>query len=393
MKLNHKSCKTAEKREKAYKLSDGGGLYLEVMPSGSKYWRLKYRINGKEKRLAIGVFPQVSLAAARDEREKAKKLLVENKDPSELKKLEKLTAQISSENTFEGIAREWHEKQRTGWTAHHADTVMKRLEADIFPKIGSRPIAEISSISLLSTIQIIEKRGAIDIAHRARQTCGQIFRYSIATGRSKDDPSVALKGALTARKVKHRAYLKEDELPEYLAKLKAYDGDRLTKLAMKVLLLTFLRSAELRGGRWEEINWTKKEWRIPAERMKMKEEHIVPLADQTIALLKDIQKISGNREHIFPNSVTPNKIMSENTLLYALYRMGYHSRATAHGFRATASTILNENGHRSDIIEAQLAHAERNNVRAAYNHAQYLTERREMMQWWADYIERVKHAS
>ena len=388
MNLNHKSCKTAEKREKSYKLSDGGGLYLEVMPSGSKYWRLKYRINGKEKRLAIGVFPQVGLADAREERERAKKLLAANKDPSELKKLEKLTAQISSENTFEGIAREWHLKQKVGWTAHHADTVMKRLEADIFTKIGNRPIAEISSIELLSTIQLIEKRGAVDIAHRARQTCGQIFRYSIATGRSKDDPSVALKGALTPRKVKHRAYLKENELPEYLEKLEIYDGDHLTKLAMKVLLLTFLRSAELRGGRWEEIDWTKKEWRIPAERMKMKEEHIVPLADQTIALLKEIQNISGNREHIFPSRQTPSKVMSENTLLYALYRMGYHSRATAHGFRSTASTILNENGHRSDVIEAQLAHSEGNKVRAAYNHAKYIPERRTMMQWWANYIEK-----
>ena len=390
MKLNHNLCKNAKPAEKARKLSDGGGLYLEVMPNGGKYWRLKYRFHGKEKRLAIGVFPQISLAEAREERERAKKLLAENKDPSQLKQLEKLTSKVSSENTYESVAREWHEKQKEGWKENHAEAVMRRLERDIFPKIGNRPIAEITAPELLAVIRIIEKRGALDVAHRAKQTSGQIFRYAIATGRAKHDPSADLKGALKVRKVQNRAYLKESELPEYLAKLESYEGERLTYLALRVLLLTFLRSAELRGGRWEEINWQKKEWRIPAERMKMKEEHIVPLADQTIDLLKEIQKISGNREHIFPNSVRPSKIMSENTLLYALYRMGYHSRATAHGFRSTASTILNENGFRADVIERQLAHGERNKIRASYNHAEYLPERRDMMQWWANYIDGVK---
>lgn len=389
MKLTHTACKNAPSADKPRKMADGGGLYLEIMPNGSKYWRLKYRMNGKEKRLAIGVFPQVGLADAREEREKAKKLIATGQDPSELKKLEKLTKQVSAENSFEEVAREWHEKQADGWTEKYAKTVMTRFESDIFPKIGSRPISEITALELLSVIRIIEKRGAIDVAGRAKQTSGQVFRYAIATGRATNDPSKDLKGALKTRKVQSHAFLKEKDLPEYLKKLAEYDGDRLTRYALTLLLLTFVRSGELRGARWEEISWDKREWRIPAERMKMREEHIVPLTDQTIALLRDIQKISGNREFLFPNSIKPNKIMSENTLLYSLYRMGYHSRATAHGFRSTASTILNENGFRSDVIERQLAHAERNKIRASYNHAEYLPERRKMMQWWADYIEKV----
>ncbi len=389
MKLTDTLCRNAKAKQKPYKLFDGRGLYLNVTKNGSKYWRFKYRWHDKEKLLALGIYPEVSLAKARAKQSEAQDLLADGKDPSEERRRAKLLSKISNEISFEGIAREWHKKHHTQWTSRHADTVLKRLEADIFPQIGSRPIAEISPPELLAVLRIIEKRGAINIAHRAKQTCGQIFRYGVATGHVKHDPSADLRGALTPCKAKHRAYLKESELPEYLEKLEAYDGDRLTKLALKILLLTFLRSAELRGGHWSEINLSKKEWRIPAERMKMKTELIVPLANQTVLLLKEIQKISGNREHIFPNARTPNKIMSENTLLYALYRMGYHSRATAHGFRSTASTILNENGHRSDVIEAQLAHIERNHVRAAYNHAQYLPERREMMQWWADYMENL----
>lgn len=238
--------------------------------------------------------------------------------------MQKLTAQISSENTFEALAYEWHSKQLESWTANHAQAVIRRLKADVFSKIGHSPIADITAAELLAMISLIEKRGAIDVAHRAKQTCGQIFRYAIATSRASSNPADELRGALKNRKVQHRPYLKESELPEFLHKLEMYDGDKLIYLALRVLLLTFVRSAELRGATWNEINWEKAEWRIPAERMKMKEEHIIPLATQTIALLENIRNISGNREHIFPNSRTPQKIMSENTLLYALYRMGYH---------------------------------------------------------------------
>lgn len=394
MKLSDAECKALGRdgsKTKA-KLADGGGLYLELLESGNKVWRLKYRINGKEKRLTIGKYPLVALKDARKARDDAKSQLLANVDPSEQKRLKKLTSQINSDNHFEGVAREWHEKKAEGWTKTHALALMKRLEADIFPKIGHRPIAEIEAPELLAVLRLIEKRGAVEVAQKAKQTCGQIFRYAIATGRAKHDPSADLKGALKTRKAKNHAYIKEGDLPEYLTRLEAYDGDRLTKLGLKLLLLTFVRSAELRGAMWQEINWDKAEWRIPAERMKMKEEHIVPLSTQALGILREVQGISGNREHIFPNNVTPNKMMSENTLLYALYRMGYHSRATTHGFRSTASTILNEHGFRPDVIERQLAHGERNKIRAAYNHAEYLPERREMMQWWGDYTHLVRGA-
>ncbi len=238
-------------------------------------------------------------------------------------------------------------------------------------------------------LRVIEKKGILDQARRVMRMTGQIFRYAIATGRAERNPVPDLQGALKTQAVQHRSYLKESELPAYLTKMGTYDGHPQTKLALRFLLLTFVRSIELRAAQWEEIDWKKAEWRIPAERMKMKELHIVPLSRQAIAVLREVEKHSGNRQYLFPNLHQPTAFMSENTMLYALYRMGYHSRATGHGFRSTASTILNEHGYRADVIERQLAHGERNNVRAAYNHAQYLPERRKMMQWWADYLDKV----
>ena len=387
MPLTNTACKNAKPAVKPRKLADGGGLYLEVSPSGSKYWRWKYRFNGKEKRLAFGVYPEISLDDARERRTQARKMLLEGKDPGAVKKQEKLVSKIAHENTFENIAREWHETKKGAWTGRHPETVMKKLEGDLFPKLGTCPITEITAPELLATIRVIESRGALDMARRALQISGQVFRYAIVTGRAVRDPSGDLKGALKTAPTKHHAFLKENELSEYMSKLESYDGHHLTKLAMKLMLLTFLRTKELRGARWDEIDFDKKEWRVPAARMKMKDLHIVPLTKQAIALLYEVQAHSGNREHLFPNQHEPRKIMSENTLLFALYRMGYHSRATVHGFRSTASTILNENGFRKDVIERQLAHSERDNVRAAYNHAEYLPERRKMMQWWADYID------
>jgi len=393
MPLNDIACKGFKPENKSYKKSDEKGLYLEVMPNGSKYWRFKYRYNKKEKRLSIGVYPEVSLKEARNKRDEARKLLAENIDPSQQKKLEKITKHINSENSFESIAREWHEQKKPSWTERHAHYVLTRLEADIFPKIGYRPINEIKAPELLVALKEIEKRGAIDIAHRAMQTSGQIFRYAIATGRAEHDISADLKGALQTRKKKHYNKLPEKELPDFLSKLEKYDteyqGDKLTKLAFKLLINTFLRTTEIRGARWEEFNFDKKEWRIPAERMKMKEEHIVPLSKQSLEIIEEIKLITGNRELLFPNVNNANKPISENTLLYALYRMGYRGRTTTHGFRSTASTILHENRFPSDVIEIQLSHAERNEVKASYNFAKYLPERRQMMQWWSDYIERA----
>lgn len=396
MKLTDIAIKKAKPKDKPYKLTDGDGLFLLVHPNGGRYWRFKYRANGQEKLMAFGTYPEVSLADAREKRRLNRILVAEGKDPNEVKKQKKLVAAIITENTYENIAREWHATKKPSWSGRHPETVMKKLEGDLFPDLGQRPITEITAQELLAVIRKIEKRGALDMAKRALQITGQIYRYAIITGRAQRDITADLKGALKTAKTQHRAFLREDELPEYLRKLEAYDkegGELLTKLALKMLLLTFVRSSELRGALWSEIDFDKKEWRIPAERMKMNELHIVPLANQTIALLKEIKLLTGHREHVFPNHQSPNKIMSENTLLFALYRMGYRSRATAHGFRSTASTILNENGFRADVIERQLAHGERDNVRSAYNHAQYLKERHEMMKWWAKHIDKLKDKS
>ena len=267
------------------------------------------------------------------------------------------------------------------------------MEADIFSNLGDVPINEITSPQLLAVLKKIEARGALDIAKRARQTCGQIFRYAVATGRADSDVSFSLKDTLKSTKKSHYASLNESELPEFLSLLKTYDGHLQTQLAIKFTILTFTRTGEVRGAVWEEIDLDKKEWRIPAERMKMNQLHIVPLADQVIELLDQLKKLAGNNKYIFPSQSSSVKPMSENTMLYAVYRMGYHSRTTIHGFRSTASTILNEQGFRPDVIERQLAHGEQNAIRAAYNHAQYIPERRQMMQHWADYIERVQDNS
>jgi integrase len=389
MPLTDILCKTTKPADKPKKLSDEKGLYLEVMPGGSKYWRMKYRFANKEKRLAFGVYPEVSLKEARDKRDAARQLLRDGIDPSKAKKEIKRQIMLEAENSFESLAREWHHNQKPSWTDKYAIKVLRRLEADIFPTLGSRQINEITAQELLFAVRAIEKRGATYISHVALQNCGQVFRYAIATGKAQHDLSADLRGALKTRKQVHYNSLPEKELPEFLKKLEDYDGDLQTKLALQFLILTFVRTSEVRGARWEEINFDKKEWRIPAERMKMREEHIVPLSKQAIAILEALQPISSHWENIFPNRVKPKNPISENTMLYAMYRMGYHSRATPHGFRSTASTILNENGFKPDVIERQLAHAERNKVRASYNHAQYLPERRQMMQWWADYLNRA----
>jgi len=389
MSLTDTACKNAKTEAKPRKLADSGGLYLEVMPSGSKYWRMKYRFAGKEKRLAFGVYPEVSLAKAREKRDDARKVLAAGSDPSEIKKETKRQIAIKAENNMEAIAREWYEHHLHEWKPHYARDVINRLETHIFPKLGNRPIADINSTELLACLKVIEKSGALDMAQRMMQTCGQVYRYAIITGRTRYNPVNDLRGALKTPVRKHHAHLKADELPEFLTKLETYDGEPQTKLALKFLMLTFVRTTELRGAKWEEVNFDKAEWRIPAERMKMKDPHIVPLSTQAIAVLRELQNHSGNREHVFPNQQSPSKCMSENTMLYALYRLGYHSRTTGHGFRATASTILNEHGFAPDHIERQLAHCERNKVRAAYNHAQYLPERRKMMQWWGDYLDNM----
>jgi len=387
MALSDAKVRNATPQAKAYKITDGEGMFLLVTPPGSKYWRFKYHFAGKEKLLALGVYPEVSLADARERRAQARKTLAAGKDPGEAKREAKLLAVLKSENTFEALAREWHEQHRHKWVTHYSVCVLNRLETYIFPKIGSRPVPDIGAQELLSVLRIVEKSGALDLAQRIMQSCGQIFMYAIATGRAVRNPVPDLRGALKTPVKTHHAHLKASDLPEYLQKLEGYDGAPETKLALKMLLLTFVRTTELRAAEWTEIDLDRAEWRIPAERMKMKELHIVPLSHQAVAVLRELKKHSGNRQYLFPNQHNLVSFMSENTMLYALYRMGYHSRTTGHGFRSTASTILNEHGFQPDVIERQLAHCERNKVRAAYNHAQHLPERRKMMQWWADYLD------
>ena len=389
MSLTDAAVRNAKPRNKPYKLSDGGGLFLWVQPSGGKWWRYKYRFVGKEKSLALGSYPDVSLAEARERHALARKVVSSGNDPGEVKKEAKRLAILKHVNTFEAISREWCEGRRHKWVTSYGEAMLTRLENHVFPKMGDRPISDITAPELLSILRVVEQTGALDLAQRLLQASGQIFRYAIATGRTQRNPAVDLRGALKPPVRKHQAYLKADELPEYLRKLEAYDGNPQTRLALQFLLLTFVRTGELRGAEWAEIDFHKAEWRIPAERMKMRELHIVPLSRQAIGVLRELQPLTGQWRYVFPNQHKPSGCMSENTMLFGLYRMGYHSKATGHGFRSTASTILNEHGFTPDVIERQLAHSERNTVRAAYNHAQYLTERRKMMQWWADYLDGV----
>lgn len=361
-------------------------MYLEVMPSGAKYWRLKYRIDGKEKRAALGVYPNVSLLEARKARDSIKDSVRAGLDPTHEKRRLKLERTLDRATSFEAVAREWHDKQKVGWTEKHANRVWKMIETELLAALGARPIREISAPELLAVMRTIESRDALDISHRCLQTASQIFRYAIATGRADRDPAPDLRGALKTRAAVHMKRIGESELPELMQKIATYDGDLQTRLALQLLALTFVRTVELRNAEWSEIDEAKAEWRIPAEKMKMRSEHIVPLSTQALEVIRQLREINGNWQLLFPSRTNARKPISENTVLYALYRLGYHSRMTGHGFRGLASTILNENGFNSDWIERQLAHTDQNSVRAAYNHAQYLQERCRMMQWWGDYL-------
>jgi integrase len=375
------------------KLADGGGLYLELMPSGTKKWRLKFRHQGKENRLTFGNYPAITLAMARERRSEAKAQLADGADPAACRDTARREAQVRSSNVFGLVANEWYETKKAGWSLSHAARVRKQLDREVGPAFGARPIAEITAPELLAAVRKIEARGALETASKTLQTCGQVFRYAIATGRAERDVAADLRGALKARPVTNLTRISEAELPELLAKIDTYPGDPLTRFALQLLTRTFVRTKELRFAEWAEFDLQKAEWRIPAAKMKSDVLHIVPLSTQVIGQLKALQGLTGSRRWLFPNSSKPEKPMSENTVLYALYRMGYHSRMTGHGFRGLASTILNENGFNRDWIERQLAHVERDSVRSAYNHAEYLAERRRMMQWYSDHLDQLMNES
>ena len=390
--LTDPKCRNATSEGKAIrKLSDGGGLYLWVYEDGRKYWRLRYWLGGKEKSLSLGVYPDVGLKAARTKREAERKHLDNKLDPSAERKADKRRTKLSLENSFEAVAEEWHAKQVHTWVASHALDVKRRLEKNIYPHLGRRPIAGIEAPELLATVRKIEGRGAHDLSHRVLSVCGQVFRYGVATGRCKSDISKDLRGALTPHKPKKQAAVRPEELPALLRAIAGYDeiGDKQTRLALQLLANTFVRTNELIGAEETEFDLEGAMWKVPASRMKMKQEHLVPLSRQVIAMLKELKDIGGGSRFVFPGR-NRDKPVSNNTMLFALYRLGYKGKMTGHGFRAVASTILNETGYRSEVIERQLAHSERDEVRAAYNRAEYLPERKKMMQQWSDYIDSVE---
>lgn len=392
MPLTNIAVKNATPSEKPIKLFDGGGLFLYVAPTGGKSWRLKYRFQGKEKLLSFGTYPEITLGEARDKRDQARKLLAIDVDPSESKKAQKAANIENGENSFEIISREWFGKFSPGWAATHSDKIIRRLERDVFPWLGKSPIAEIKASELLSTLRRVEERGAVESAHRILQNCGQIFRYAIATGRSEKDPSIALRGAIPPSKVKHHSSIIEPKMiGELLRAINGYQGTLVTKCALRLAPLFFVRPGELRKAEWTEFNFENLEWRIPADRMKMREQHIVPLSKQAVAVLRDLQPLTGNGRYVFPGARTNGRPMSENTVNAGLRRLGYtNDQMTGHGFRSMASTLLNEQGWHRDAIERQLAHAERSAVRAAYNYAEHLPERQKMMQAWADYLDKLE---
>ena len=377
------------------RLADGHGMYLEVTAAGGKYWRMKYRHVGKEKRLALGVYPAVSLAEARKKRDKARNDLVEGEDPGQTKRDAKLARALLDATTFEKVARQWWEHWKGPRSPRHAEYVLRRLEVDVFPVLGSRPIAEVTAPQLLAMAKRIEARGALDIAKRSLQTCGQIMRFAVAHGVIERNPSADVKpsDALKPRRKENYARLDAKEVPELLRKIEAYQGSSYTRLAMKLMAYTFVRTGELIAARWEEFDLEAGEWRIPASRMKMRLPHIVPLAPQAIEVVQALQTLSTGRSLLFPGERDHERPMSNNTILAALKRMGYAGRMTGHGFRGIASTILHEQGYPHHLIELQLAHQERDQVAAAYNHATHLAERRAMMKDWAAHLDKLRRGA
>ena len=386
MKLNARQVDAAKPREKAYKLADGAGLYLEVVPSGSRYWRMKYRFNGKEKRMAFGVYPAVSLAQARALRDDAKKKLAEGIDPSLAKKEEKLVRDVQLNNTFQAVALEWHGTKVSRWSEGYASDIIEAFNKDIFPYIGQQPVNEIKPLVLLNVLRRIESRGATEKAKKVRQRCSEVFRYAIVTGRAEYNPAADLTSAMSGHESKHYPFLTVEELPDFFKALAGYTGSPLVVLAARLLILTGVRTGELRGAFWSEFDLEKAVWEIPAERMKMKRPHLVPLSSQALEIVQQLKVMSGQYPLVFPGRNDPRKTMSEASINQVFKRIGYTGRVTGHGFRHTMSTILHEEGFNTAWIETQLAHVDKNAIRGTYNHALYLEGRREMMQWYADYI-------
>ena len=394
MALSDTAIRSAKPQDKPAKLFDGGGLFLLVTPNGGKWWWLKYRFGGKEKLLSLGVYPAVSLKEARKRREEAKEQIAMGIDPGANRKAVKEAVRAEAVNSFEVVTREWHDKQKDTWVKSHGDKIFARFVNDIFPIIGAKAVGTVTAPELLEALRRIEARGAVETAHRTLQNCGQVFRYAIATGRAERDPSADLRGALSP--IKHTSFAsitEPKEIGALLRDIEAYQGNIIVCAALRMAPYVFVRPGELRRAEWEEFNLDAQEpeWRIPASRMKMRKLHIVPLSRQVVAILQDLHRYTGNERYLFPSMRAKSAPISDVTLLAALRRMGYDKESmTVHGFRSMASILLNERGYNRDWVERQLAHGERNTVRAAYNYAEYLPERRRMMQEWADYLDELR---
>lgn len=392
MALTDVKVRNAKPGEKQVKLSDGDGMYLLITPQGGKCWRLKYRFAGKEKVLALGTYPEVSLAEAREKKEAARKLLANNIDPGEVRKAEKAARGMAAANTFEAVTREWHERFKGQWSERHAEQILKRLEQDVFPWLGGRPIGEVKAPEMLAILRRVETR-TLETAHRVKIACSQVFRYAVATGHADRDPVADLKGALPPVKNNHFAAPTDPkDVAPLLRAIDGFQGSFVVKCAMRLAPLTFVRPGELRHAEWSEIDFDNEQWNIPAERMKMKEPHIVPLSLQALAILRELLPLTGAGRYLFPCHRSPIRCMSENAVNAGLRRMGFEkSEVTGHGFRAMARTILDEVLHvRPDFIEHQLAHAVKDPNGRAYNRTTHLAERRKMMQLWADYLDGLK---
>ena len=391
--LSDIKARTAKPQVKEYKLFDGGGLHLLITPTGGKLWRMKYRFAEKEKQLTFGPYPAVSLSEARQKREDARKLLANGVDPGAVKKAQKETRGALAANTFEVIAREWHAKFAPEWSESHARLTLARLELNVFPWMGGRPITEINALEVLTVLQRIEARGAGETARRMRIVCGQVFRYAVATGRADRNPVPDLKGALAKPKSKHMAAFTEPkDVGALLRAIDSYKGSFVVKCALQMAALTFVRPGELRKAEWEEIDFEAAQWNIPAEKMKMKQPHVVPLSAQVVAILRELHPLTGFSKYLFHSHRSPLRPMSDNAVLSALRRMGFEKdEMSGHGFRAMARTILDEVLEvRPDFIEHQLAHKVRDPNGRAYNRTAHLAERKKMMQLWADYLDGLK---
>lgn len=393
MALSDSKIRACKPKEKKYKVVDEKGLYLLVMPKGGKYWKLAYRYHNKQKDLSLGVYPDVSLKDAREKRDEARKLIANGIDPNEVKRAQKAACLDADTNSFEIVAREWFEKKMADKSKSHQDRTWRALEKDLFPMLATRPIANITPPELLAALRKIENRGAVETAHRAKQTVGQIFRYAVVTNRAERDPSADLAGALKTPKEKHLAAITDPaEVGKLMVAIDCFQGTPTVKAALSLSPLLFCRPGELRHMEWEEINWEEERWEISAEKMKMREPHIVPLCRQALEILLDIQRLTGRGRYVFPSPRGASRPLSENGVRTALRTMGYDNETmTPHGFRAMARTILDEVlGVRIDWIEHQLAHAVKDVNGRAYNRTKFLPQRKEMMQKWADYLDELK---